>query len=220
MNAIWVIEDHRRLRDTVREALAVAECGPVATFADCESAIRAAGRGGEPPAVILLDLGLPGMSGLAGLREFKTLLPRTEIVVFTVCDDRESVFEAIRAGASGYLLKSEPVARIVAAVREVQAGGAPMTPEVARRVLVEFQEAAPPSAEAAGGGPPPAAAALSDRELDVLRLLAEGLVKKEVASHLGLSPHTVDNYIRRIYAKLHVNTIGAAVARAVRDGMV
>ena len=112
------------------------------------------------------------------------------------------------------------MARIVAAVREVQAGGAPMTPEVARRVLVEFQEAAPPSAEAAADDPPPAAAALSDRERDVLRLLAEGLVKKEVASHLGLSPHTVDNYIRRIYAKLHVNTIGAAVARAVRDGMV
>lgn len=221
---IWFIEDHGRLRATVREALILAGCGRVETFADCESALREAAQSGSTPAVILLDLGLPGISGLEGIRQLKLLVPKAEIVVFTVCDDHNSVFEAIRAGASGYLLKSEPVSRIAIAVREVQAGGAPMTPEIARRVLARFQAADAKLGQAPSSGRPALdhadAMALSDRERDVLRLLAEGLVKREIARQLNLSPHTIDNYIRRIYTKLHVNTVGAAVAKAVRDGVV
>jgi DNA-binding NarL/FixJ family response regulator len=151
------------------------------------------------------------------LRRFKQRIPEAEIIVFTVCDDRDLVFDAICNGASGYLLKSESLERIVSAVEEARRGGSPISPEVARVVIDRFSRLRvnPP-----GAGDPPIAESLSERERDVLRLLADGLVKKEVATKMNISLHTVDNYVRRIYAKLHVNTLGGAVARAIRDGIV
>jgi DNA-binding NarL/FixJ family response regulator len=206
---IWVIEDHARLRLTVCEALTAANVGQARGFATCEPALAALGRADDesarPPDVILLDLGLPGMGGVAGLSRFKALAPEAEIIVFTICDDDARVLECIRAGASGYLLKSEPLERIVAAVEEVRRGGAPLTPEIARSVL-DFVGRPP---EASPGDP------LSEREREVLGLVADGLTKRQIALRLGLSQHTVDNYIRRIYAKLHVNSLGAAVARGL-----
>ncbi len=172
-------------------------------FSTCEAALTALTKATAHPEVIILDLGLPGMSGLEGLRLFKKASPQTEILIFTVFDDRERVFEAICAGASGYLLKSESLERIVAAVREVKCGGAPMTPEIARIVLDRFSRMKPAQS----------AIELSTRERDLLRLLADGLTKKEIADQLALSLHTVDNYLRRIYGKLHVNTLGGAVAK-------
>lgn len=218
---IWVIEDHRRLRQTVCEALSAATSGQVTGFPSCEAAISAVTAGRQPD-VVLLDLALPGMSGLEGLRILKQLVPESQIIMFTVSDDRSHVFEAVCGGASGYLLKSEPLDRIVSAVEEVRRGGAPMTAEIARTILDRF------SLLAAAGGPPedpvpPAAkqpAVLSDREREVLRLLADGRTKKEIAATLDLSQHTVDNYVRRIYGKLHVNNLGGAVARAIRDGIM
>ena len=207
---IWLVEDHRSLRETLREALELAEGACVRDFASCETALEAMAKGDPHPEVIILDLGLPGMSGLEGLRHFKEASPKTEILIFTVFDDRERVFEAICAGASGYLLKSESLERITAAVREVKNGGAPMTPEIARTVLDRFSHLKPSRSEIE----------LSARERDVLRLLADGLTKKEIASKLDLSLHTVDNYLRRIYGKLHVNTLGGAVAKALRDGLL
>jgi DNA-binding NarL/FixJ family response regulator len=186
-------------------------------LASCEKALAALDADEPKPEVILLDLGLPGMSGLEGLRRFKARIPEAEIIVFTVFDDRERVFEAICNGASGYLLKSEPLERIVAAVEEVRRGGSPMSPEIARCVIERFSRLpglSSPSDE------PPIAESLSEREREVLRLLADGLVKKEVANRMEISLYTVDNYVRRIYAKLHVNTLGGAVARAIRDGIV
>ena len=217
MSEIWIIENHRRLRETVREALELAGEETVATFSSCEKALAALDAASASPGVILLDLGLPGMSGLEGLRRFKQRIPEAEIIVFTVCDDRELVFDAICNGASGYLLKSESLERIVSAVEEARRGGAPISPEVARVVIDRFSRlrVKPP-----GAGDPPIAESLSERERDVLRLLADGLVKKEVATSMNISLHTVDNYVRRIYAKLHVNTLGGAVARAIRDGIV
>ena len=217
MSEIWIIENHRRLRETVREALELAGEETVATFSSCEKALAALDAASASPGVILLDLGLPGMSGLEGLRRFKQRIPEAEIIVFTVCDDRELVFDAICNGASGYLLKSESLERIVSAVEEARRGGAPISPEVARVVIDRFSRlrVKPP-----GAGDPPIAESLSERERDVLRLLADGLVKKEVATRMNISLHTVDNYVRRIYAKLHVNTLGGAVARAIRDGIV
>jgi DNA-binding NarL/FixJ family response regulator len=217
MDTIWIIEDHRRLRETVAEAVRLAGEHDVVPLASCEKALAALAADAPKPEVILLDLGLPGMSGLEGLRQFKERIPETEIIVFTVFDDRDRVFEAICNGASGYLLKSEPLERIVAAVEEVRRGGSPMSPEIARCVIERFSRLrglTPTSAD------PPIAESLSEREREVLRLLADGLVKKEVASQMGISLHTVDNYVRRIYAKLHVNTLGGAVARAIRDGIV
>ena len=217
MSPIWIIEDHRRLRETVREALELAGEESVTTFPSCEKALAALDAAAPSPGVILLDLGLPGMSGLEGLRRFKQRIPEAEIIVFTVCDDRDLVFDAICNGASGYLLKSESLERIVSAVEEARRGGAPISPEVARFVIDRFSRlrVKPP-----GAGEPPIAESLSERERDVLRLLADGLVKKEVATRMNISLHTVDNYVRRIYAKLHVNTLGGAVARAIRDGIV
>lgn len=225
MTDIWVIEDHGWLRDTIREAVEKAGCGSVHCFPNCESALSRLRAAASPPAVILLDLGLPGMSGLEGLREIKRRSPETQVIVFTVMDSSESVFEAIRSGASGYLLKSEPLSRIVTAIQEVARGGAPMTAEVARRVLDHFARLTPPASVPVSRPAPEAAAddddasqELSPREREVLRLLASGLAKKEVATQLDLSFHTIDNYVRRIYSKLHVNSVGAAVARAFRKG--
>jgi DNA-binding NarL/FixJ family response regulator len=150
------------------------------------------------------------MSGIAGIRHFKERFPASEIVMFTVFDDREKIFEALCAGASGYLLKSESPARIAAAVREVLAGGSPMTPEIARLVVARFSQLQPAGSEVC----------LSEREEEVLRCLVDGLAKKEIADRLDLSIHTVDNYVRRIYRKLHVNTLGGAVAKALREGLV
>ncbi len=207
---IWLVEDHSPLRETMREALAASSLGPIETFGSCEAALAFLTTALVPPEVVILDIGLPGMSGLEGLRHLKTASPTSEILMFTVFDDRRRVFEAIGAGASGYLLKSESLERIIAAVGEVKRGGSPMTPEIARMVLERFSRLAPANSDVA----------LSDREAEVLRALVDGLTKKEIASRLDLSMHTIDNYVRRIYAKLHVNTLGGAVARALRDGLV
>ena len=210
-SVVWIVEDHPDLRTTLQEALEVSACGHVEAFASCEASLKELQTPNTPrPDVIILDIGLPGMSGLEGLSKYKDLSPATDIVMFTVFDDRQRVFEAICAGASGYLLKSEPLERIVAAVQEVTAGGAPMTPEIARSVLNRFSQLAPSKTDSD----------LSDREREVLTLLADGLTKKEIAVRLALSLHTVDNYVRRIYAKLHVNTVGGAVAKALREGLV
>lgn len=207
---IWLVEDHRPLRLTLREALELSEGARVQDFSNCEAALAALTKATAHPEVIILNLGLPGMSGLEGLRRFKEAAPSTEILIFTVFDDRERVFEAICAGASGYLLKSESLERIVAAVREAKSGGAPMSPEIARSVPDRFSQLKPTQS----------AIEISTRERDVLRLLADGLTKKEIADKLDLSLHTVDNYLRRIYGKLHVNTLGGAVAKALRDGLL
>ncbi len=204
---IAIVEDHAPLRATLGEALELAHIGPVTDFPDCESALKAMRE--MKPDVIILDIGLPGMSGLEGIGRMKALVPRAEIIMFTVFDDPGRIFEAIRAGASGYLLKSEKLSRIVAAVEEVQRGGAPMSPEIARMVLDHFASD-PPAVS-------PENETLSGQELNVIRLLADGLTRKEAAAELDLSGHTIDTYIRRIYAKLHVNTVGGAVAKALRE---
>lgn len=207
-NGIWIVEDHAPLRETLAEAL-----GATRLFGSCEAALQeleSAGEKGGGPDVMILDLGLPGMSGIEGLRRFKEGLPELQIIVFTVFDDRQRIFDAICAGASGYLLKSESLDRIAAAVGEVRRGGSPMTPEIARQVLDRFTALEPAKSDIN----------LSDRELEVIRLLADGLAKKEVAARLDLSVHTVDNHIRRIYRKLHVNTMSGAVAKALREGLV
>lgn len=205
--AVWIVEDHSHLRSTLAEIIVESGTGTATTFASCEAALAS---DGPDPDAIVLDIGLSGMSGIAGIRLFKERFPATEIVMFTVFDDRGKIFEALCAGASGYLLKSESPDRIAAAVREVIEGGSPMTPEIARLVVARFSQLQPAGSEVD----------LSEREEEVLRCLVEGLAKKEIADRLDLSVHTVDNYVRRIYRKLHVNTLGGAVAKALREGLV
>jgi len=205
---VWIIEDHALLRETLFEVLSGEG---TRGFAACEDALAEWDKPGiESPGVIVLDINLPGMSGLEGIGRFRERAPGVHVMIFTVFDDAEKIFAAICAGASGYLLKSESPERILAAVQEVREGGSPMTPQVARLVLERFRQLRPVSPDGQ----------LSEREVEVLRLMVDGLAKKEIAVRLDLSIHTVDNYVRRIYRKLHVNTLGGAVARALREGLV
>lgn len=207
---VAIVEDQRGLR----EGLALLIGGTAGfrvrgAFGSMEEALPALAR--EAPDVLLADIGLPGMSGIEGVRRIKSTLPALQILMLTVHADSEHVFEAICAGASGYLLKDTPPARLLEALRELVAGGAPMTPEVARKAVEMFRKVAPPPSEAAR---------LSEREHEVLALLAEGESYKTAARRLGLALDTVRFHVRNVYEKLHVHSKSAAVREAFRRGWV
>lgn len=207
---VWVVEDNETLRRTVARVLSRQKDMDCAhQFDRCEDAIEAL-VAGERPDVMLFDIGLPGMSGIEGIRRIKTALPEIEILVFSVFDDNEKVFSAICAGASGYLLKTSSMGEIPIAIREVIDGGAPINARIARRVLDMFSKLAPESRDYG----------LTEREKEVLEQMVKGLTKKEIADQLDLSFHTVDKHIRGIYSKLHVNTMTGAVAKALKEGLL
>lgn len=158
----------------------------------------------EKPAVVLMDINLPGLSGIEGVRRLKPQLPNTQFVMLTVYEDSDHIFNALMAGASGYLLKQTPREELFAALRDVHAGGSPMTSNIARKVVVAFQRMGSHKTEAEE---------LSPREREVLELLARGYLYKEIAESLHLSVPTVNTYIRRIYEKLHVRSRSQAVAK-------
>jgi DNA-binding NarL/FixJ family response regulator len=210
MKSIWIIEDHSAFRRTLVRVLN-AEDGLQCTrdFDSCEKALAAMVHD-HAPDLILLDVGLPGMSGLDGIRLIKERSPNALVVILTVFEDDDKVFSAICAGASGYLLKTSSVTEITQAVRDALAGGSPMTSRIARRVLDMFSKLAPKQSDYG----------LSDREKEILQLMTTGLIKKEIADRLTLSVHTVDTYLRRIYEKLEVNTRTGAVAKALKEGLI
>lgn len=157
----------------------------------------------QPPDVALVDINLPGISGIEFVRRLKSTLPRTQFVMLTVCEDANHIFDALAAGATGYMLKRTARDALLTALREVHAGSSPMSGNIARKV-VQFLQAGPPK-----GSP---AEALSPRENEVLALLARGYLYKEVADTIGISLPTVKTYIRRICEKLHVHSRAQAVA--------
>jgi DNA-binding NarL/FixJ family response regulator len=161
---------------------------------------------GEKPAVVLMDINLPGLSGTECVRQLKTQLPETQFVMVTVYEDADHIFNALAAGASGYLLKQTRRNELLAALKQVHAGGSPMTSNIARKVVQSFQQKAPPSA-------PAEHSELSPREQEVLALLARGYLYKEIADNLNISLPTVNTYIRRVYEKLHVRSRAQAVAK-------
>ena len=157
--------------------------------------------------VVLVDINLPGKSGVEFVREFRELSPRAQIIMLTVEADNQRVFESLKAGATGYLVKHVPPEEILEALREVHRGGAPMSSQVARMVVGAFRQ------------PPPtrvSAAQLTPREEEILRLLACGDRSKEIADKLGIGVGTVNTHVRHIYEKLHVRSRAEAVARFVR----
>jgi DNA-binding NarL/FixJ family response regulator len=211
---VWLVEDNEVYRRGLSRAIESADgmCCPEA-FADAESALSAIDTGLIPD-VILLDVGLPGIDGLTALKRFSKVAPEIRIVLLTVFNDTDKIFKAVCAGANGYLLKTSSTDQVLTAVRQAAAGGAPMDPQVADRVLTLFNQLAKAKS------PPPPDYGLSPREKQILEQMAQGLVNKEIADVLGISTHTVINHLRRIYAKLHVNTNTGAVAKAIREGLV
>jgi len=192
----------------LRAALAVLIGGTVGyelvgSFGQCQEAVGQCRA--LRPDVVLMDIDMPKMSGIEGARLLKKAMPEVEIVMLTVFDDDERVFEAVAAGASGYLLKQTPPAQILSALLEVKAGGAPMTPAIARKVLGFSQQKKANNA---------LLAELSSREIEVLKALSRGLSYKMVAAELDISTDTVRSHVRKIYDKLHVHSLPEAVSKA------
>jgi len=158
---------------------------------------------------------LPGQDGISALSRLKSLAPKAQVVILTVFDDTEKIFRAVCAGASGYILKSSSSQQIADAILQVMDGGAPMTPEVARKVLEAFPKQKSDAAAAEGNSYD-----LTPRQCDILRLMADGLVKKEIADALNISVNTVSTHMQRVYEKMHVSTNTGAVAKALREKLI
>jgi DNA-binding NarL/FixJ family response regulator len=208
--SLWLVEDNDSFRRSLARALEKTGgflCS--GSFPSCETALAAV-RGRAAPQVILLDVGLPGMDGIAGLRLFRESMPKTLLIILTVFEDDDKIFRAICAGASGYLLKTAPVRDIAAAIRDTLEGGSPMTSRVARRVLAMFSSFAP---EQKNYG-------LTAREKEILQFMVAGHIKKEIADRMSLSVHTVNTHMRHIYEKLHVTTGTGAVAKALQERLL
>jgi DNA-binding NarL/FixJ family response regulator len=193
---VAIVEDD----DQVRENLAVLiggtpGCECIGTYGSGEQAIEEMPRG--RPEVVLMDINLPGMSGVECVRRMKSLLPELQIVMLTVYDDSDRIFHALQMGASGYLLKRSTSEEIVQAIQEVQRGGAPMSSYIARKVVQSFNRQGPSDKPTEN---------LSRREMDVLAYVARGYTNKEIADTLGLSTETVRGYLKTIYSKLHVRS--------------
>lgn len=163
------------------------------------------------PDVVLTDIGLPGMDGIEGIKVLREMIPETPFIALTVYDDNERIFAALCAGACGYLLKTTQPSRLLEALREVVAGGAPMSPEVARRVVALFRDFVPPAN---------ADYHLTPQEKEILKMLVEGHSYKTAAYQLNISYHTVSFHLRNVYEKLQVHSMSEAVAKALREKLV
>jgi DNA-binding NarL/FixJ family response regulator len=162
------------------------------------------------PDIILLDIGLPGMSGVEGIKHFNKLLPNTKIIMLTIYDDNENIFDAVCNGASGYLLKDSSPEKIIVSIMEVLQGGASMNSSIANKVLKMFRNFVPEHKDYQ----------LSEREVEILQFLTNGLSKKQIAENLFISYHTVDSHIRKIYNKLEVHSSSAAVAKVIKEKLI
>ena len=204
---VSIVEDNARFRgglETLIQSSPEFQCASV--HASAESAL--ADLPAAQPHVVLMDVNLPGMNGVDCVRRLKPLLPETQIMMLTVYENTELIFQALSAGAAGYLLKQTPPADLLAAIRDVHAGGSPMSSHIARKIVQSFQGPAPTAGKDA---------LLSSRESEVLGLLAKGYLYKEIADTLGLTYATVHTHIRHIYEKLHVRSRTEAVAKLLKQ---
>ena len=203
---VSIVEDNDQLRGTLARVIARAEgfrC--LAQYTTAEAALEGIPK--DPPQVVLMDINLPGMNGVECVRRLKQLLPTLQVIMLTVYEDTENIFNALAAGAMGYMLKRTPRDELLAAIRDVLQGGSPMTTHIARKVVQSFQRAGPASEPTEN---------LSTREQEVLDCLSQGFLYKEIAEKLGISYETVHTYIRRIYEKLQVRTRTEAVAKFLK----
>ncbi len=210
---VMVVEDHPKYREVMELALNKdPQFESHSQFGTAERALRYLQelRSTDHPSVILLDLNLPGISGLDSIRWIKEYAPESKIIVLTQSDKDADVLKAIKAGASGYLLKSSSVSQIKEGIQSVMTGGASLDSSLTAFILKTIKSKLPES----GAGN-----ALTDREVDVLKLLAEGYLKKEIASLLGISNTTVVTHVNHIYEKLDARNAPAAIAKAYRFGI-
>jgi DNA-binding NarL/FixJ family response regulator len=203
---VSIVEDNEALRGTLARLINKAEgfkC--VSQYGTAEAALE--GLPKDRPEVVLMDINLPGINGVECVRRLKQVAPEIAAVMLTAYEDTENIFNALAAGATGYLLKRAPRAELLDAIREVHRGGSPMTTHIARKVVHSFQKA--PASPQTGD-------VLSAREQEVLDFLSQGFLYKEIAEKMGISYETVHTYIRRIYEKLQVRTRTEAVAKFLR----
>jgi DNA-binding NarL/FixJ family response regulator len=207
---VAIIEDQRDIRDGL--CMLIDGTGGfhvTSAFRSMEAALDSIGS--ELPDVALVDLGLPGMCGIEGIRKLKERHPRLQLLVLTVYDDDSRIFQAICAGACGYLLKKTAPARLLESIQEVADGGSPMSPEIARRVLELFRVSRTPAHPDYG---------LTPHELRLLKLLVDGHTYKSAAAAVGVSVNTVSFHMRNIYDKLQVHSKSEAVSRVLRERLI
>lgn len=208
MITVAIVEDNETVRNTMRELIDATpklHCG--GAYATAKEAMAEIPR--LRPDVVLMDIHLPGESGIACTARLKARLPDLQVIILTVYKDIELIFQALKAGASGYLLKRAPAEEVLRAIVEVHSGGAPMTSEIARLVVQSFRPTTSTGIEEQG---------LSPRELEILALLCDGLTNKEIAIRLGISPETVRTHLGHIYEKLHVQGRTEAVTKYLKSG--
>ena len=200
---VSIVEDSRGTRESLTELLkrsAGLRC--VGAYANGEQALRE--LPGAAPDVVLMDINLPGMSGIECVARLKASTPKTQVLMLTTYEEGDLIFESLRAGANGYLLKNMPPGEIVHAVEQVHSGGSPMSMHIARKVVNHFQQIKKPSSEMEK---------LTKRELEILALLAKGFLYKEIADQLGISLSTVRAHLHTVYEKLHVQSRTEAVVK-------
>ena len=208
--SVAIVEDQKELREGL--SFLIDSTPPFAcrhVYASMEEAL--AGIGVNPPRVALVDIGLPGLDGIEGVRILRQRYPSIAAVLLTVFKDDDRIFQAICAGACGYLLKKTSPARLLEALKDLAEGGSVMSPEVATRVMQVFRKTQAPAR---------AEKNLSPQELRLLKLMMEGHQNKTAAAEMGISAHTVNFHLRSIYEKLHAHSRSEAVARALREGLI
>jgi DNA-binding NarL/FixJ family response regulator len=201
--SVSIVEDDAPVRASLARLIdGSAGCRCVSRHGSAEKALQEIP--GIKPDVVLMDINLPGINGVECVRRLKPLLPATQIIMLTVYQNTENIFDALTAGATGYLLKQTTPDELLAAIQEVHAGGSPMSSHIARKIVLSFQQTPPLS---------PEAQSLTPREVEVLELLAKGFLYKEIAEKTKTTYATVHTHIRHIYEKLHVRSRTEAVAR-------
>lgn len=202
---VALVEDNAGMRESFALALnSFPGMRCAGAYPSGEEALRALPA--APPDVVLMDVHLPGMSGITCVGRLKALLPSLQILMLTRFEESDTIFQALRAGASGYLVKNIPAAEMAQAIEQVHAGGAPMSMQIARKVISHFQAVQKPA---------DGIEKLTARELEVLRLLARGRLYKNIADTLGISLNTLRTYIRSIYEKLHVHSRSEAALKLI-----
>lgn len=207
---VVIIEDERDIREGLGMLINYTDgfqCS--GKYGSVEDALAALRR--RAPDIVLSDIGLPGMDGIEGVRRIKEMYPQMTILMLSVYEDNERIFEALCAGASGYLLKKTPPAKIVESLREAVSGGAPMSPEVARKVITLFRDFSPPAKVDYD---------LSPHEIRLLKLLVEGHSYKTAAARLNVTTNTISFHLKNIYEKLQVHSKSEAVAKALQHRLI